>query len=99
MNGPVRQEVVIKINSDGTIFLNPNGKPVLLDDGEEVEAITIIPAESRLVEVTEYDGKRKVPPPIFHQNKPMEPTPHVAADLGLKWLRSLVATAVAMSET
>lgn len=93
------KEVAVKVNPDGTIFLSPSGKPVFLDDGKEVDAITIIPAESRLVEVTEWDGKRKVPSPISHQNKPMEPKPHVAADLGLKWLRSLVATAVALSET
>ena len=74
------------------------GKPVVLDDEKEVEEISIHPAESRLLEVKEYDGKRTVPPPTTHLSSPMEPTPHIAADLGLKWLRSLVATAVAMSE-
>lgn len=92
------KEIKIKSNPDGTMFFGPNGKPVVLDDEKEVEEISIHPAESRLLEVKEYDGKRTVPPPTTHLSSPMEPTPHVAADLGLKWLRSLVATAVAMSE-
>lgn len=88
----------IRTHADGTLYLGPDGKPVALDDGKEVEHIDVEPAESYLVEVKEYDGKRMVPPPTSHLGNPMEPKPRIAAQLGLKWLRSLVATAVAMSE-
>ena len=55
------------------------------------------PAVSRLIEVTEFDGKKKVPPPTSHLGKEMEPKPLIAADLGLRWLAALTAKAEAMS--
>ena len=91
-------KVGIKVNPGGSIFLGPDGMPVVWGDGKLVENVKFDPAESRLFEVKERDGARTVPPPTSHLGSPMEPKPYIAADLGLKWLRSLVATALAMSE-
>ena len=80
----------------GAVF-RQDGTPIIIDDGgREIEGVSVAPAESTLLEVTEFDGKRKVPPPTSHLGNPMEPKPHLAAELGLKWLRGLVATAKAM---
>ena len=92
------RELLLRLNPDGSIYLGPDGKPVALDDGKAVEDISIDHAESRLLPVKEYDGKAIVPPPEFHLGEPMQPIPRVAAELGLRWLQSLVATAVAMFE-
>lgn len=92
------KELLIKMNPNGSIYLGPDGKPVAFDDGKQIEEIDIDPAESRLLPVKEWDGKRVVPVPEFHLGEPMQPIPRVAAELGLKWLQSLVAVAVAMFE-
>ena len=55
-----------------------------------------LPAESVLLEVTEFDGKRKVPPPTSHLGNAIEPKPLIAANLGLLWLEKLVALAAAL---
>lgn len=91
-------EVLIRKNDDGSIYLRPDGTPEVLDDGKEVERIEIRPAESFLLEVKEYDGKKTVSPPTSHLGAPMEPKPHIAAKLGLKWLKSLIVVAGAMLE-
>lgn len=88
----------IRTHPDGTIFVGPDGKPEMFADDEPIEGIAFNPAESHLLPVKEYDGKRTVPPPTSHLGSAMEPTPHNAAELGLKWLRALVAAAVAMSK-
>jgi DNA-binding PucR family transcriptional regulator len=93
------KELSIQVNGDGSIFLDENGKPVFTDGGKRVDAVEIIPAESRLLDVRERDRQKIVPAPTSHLGQPMEPKPHVAADLGLKWLRALVITAGAMSKT
>jgi hypothetical protein len=88
-----------RFNADGSPFLKPDGKPLVIDDEDnEIEQISTFPAESYLIEVKEYDGKKTVPPPTSHLGKSMEPKPHIAADLGLKWLRSLIVVAEAMLE-
>ena len=92
------KEVILKLKPDGSLFLGPNGKPIAFDDGKEIEQIDIDPAESRLLPVKEYDGKRWVPVPELHLGKPIQPTPRVAAELGLDWLKLLVKVAVAMSK-
>lgn len=92
------KRVGIKVSPSGGIYLGPDGKPVVWDDGKIVESVAFDPAESTLFEVAERDSAKKVPPPTSHLGSPMEPKPYIAADLGLKWLRSLVATAVAMTE-
>lgn len=90
-------QIAILMNGDGTPFIGSDGRPLVLDDGKKVDVVSVEPAFSELVEVTEYDGKKKVPPPTSHLGEPMEPKPHLAADLGLRWLKKLVETAVAMS--
>lgn len=66
-------------------------------DGNDVGGIgPTIPAESILLEVTERDHTKKVPPPRSHLGQPMEPKPRLAAELGLRWLETLVAKAEAM---
>ena len=92
------KELLLRVNADGSLYLGPVGKPVALDDGKVVEDVVIDPAESRLLPVKEFDGIRTVPVPEFHLGEPIQPIPRVAAELGLKWLQSLVATAVAMFE-
>jgi hypothetical protein len=68
-------------------------------DGTEVaKVVEFIPGDARLKEVTEYDGKRKVPPPTSHLGIPMDTNPLTAADLGLRWIEALVATAKAIQE-
>ena len=85
-------------NEDDSLLLNAEGKPTIIDQNGEVKEIEVTAPESRLVEVKEFDGKRVVPPPTSHLGQAMEPKPHIAAALGLKWLRDLVAVATAMSK-
>lgn len=63
---------------------------------EIVKDIQPVPEQSFLIEVTEFDGVKKVPPPKEHLGTPMEPKPLIAAALGLQWLENLVETAEAM---
>lgn len=67
-----------------------DGKPIGQQIGFEL-------GTSKLEEITEKDGKRKVPPPTKHLGEPMASEPMVAASLGLRWLEALVLTAEAMS--
>lgn len=68
------------------------------DEASDAEQYAIAsPAVSRLIAVTEFDGKKKVPPPTSHLGEDMESEPLVAADLGLRWLAALMAKAEAMS--
>jgi hypothetical protein len=81
----------LRVNPDGSIrALDENGNEIAADYGHPQ------PPESKLNEVTEYDGKRKVAPPTAHQGQSIEPKPLIAAKLGLCWLESLVATAEAL---
>ncbi|MGV3730213.1 MAG: hypothetical protein ACO1NN_05590 [Sphingopyxis sp.] len=77
----------------------PNG-PQLIDK-ETGEVVGVLqshdPQVSQLQEVTERDGKRKVPPPTRHLGRNIPPEPKIAAFLGLQWLTELVASAEAMS--
>lgn len=83
----------LQFSADGSppLALGPDGKVV-------AEFVELSPAESYLIEVTEFDGKKKVPPPTAHLGSPMEPKPLVAAGLGLSWLQSLIAIAEAIQK-
>lgn len=92
-------ELKVRVNDDGSLYIGQDGRPSILDEDGPISDISLLPAESRLLPVKEFDGKRIVPPPTSHLDKPMEPIPLNAANLGLVWLSSLVATAEAMSDT
>jgi len=92
------RELLIRKNDDGSIYLRPDGTPEAYDDGKLVEVVEFRSAESCLLEVKEYDGKKIVPPPTMHLGHPMEPKPHIAADLGLKWLKETISSAGSMLE-
>ena len=81
------------------IKMGQDGHPILFgSDGNPIDADILItgPKEPKLKEVSERDAKRKVQPPTSHLDQPVEPTPVVAAQLGLRWLASMIATAQAM---
>ena len=80
-----------KEGEGGTIFATNAGPRVM-------RVTEFHPEESTLQTVTEKDGKKKVSPPTSHQGKPMEPKPLIAAELGLRWLEALVATAEAIQK-
>ena len=68
-------------------------------DGESVaNIIHQTPQKSGLLPVRDRGGN-EISAPTSHLGEPMEPQPHIAADLGLRWIEALVATAVAMSKT
>lgn len=84
---------------DRITYSSAGGFPRLFKaDGKEIatKAAGFIPAQSALLEVTEKDGKRKVPPPTSHLGKPIDPKPLVAAEFGLEWLQQTYARAEEM---
>lgn len=88
-----KSDVVLK-----SLELRPGSSPrFLAEDGSEIE-VEIgphQPAESSLQPVKERNGTT-VPPPTSHMGHEMAPRPLIAAELGLRWLESLVATAEAL---
>lgn len=83
-----------------TLTTVPDDDTKLVDQTGEVAAVLEHhePQTDLLREVTERDGRKKVPPPDRYFGRPIPPQPGAVATLGLLWLNGLVTKAEEMSK-
>ena len=66
-------------------------------NGESVAEFSLREEQETSLRPVKDRGGNVIPPPTSHFDKPMEPMPHPAPELGLQYLEALIATAEAMS--
>lgn len=96
---PAKYSYKVVNSGSRTVGTAPGDASKLIDPdtGDTVAVLeSFEPQVDQLQEVTERDGKKKVPAPTRHLGKPIPSKPKVAASLGLRWIEAVVAKAEEM---